>query len=323
VGCNAEDTIAKAIECVLNQSHPNFRLYLIDNGSTDKTGEIMKKYARRDERVFFNQFCRNFKGGFAGSLSNFRQNFEHVDSFNLLRNDNILQPEKWVCFIDADDTYAPDYLEKMLRFVKSNDLEMAMCGWDFVRPGKVDRRELGENKVLSIAEFAENLPLYDKFTGPVWNKIFSYRIMAEYYDYFEEKFARLFRDGVFFYGADTCFVYFMLSRLDKIGILGESLYRYNILDTSESRGRFNPMLVIADRRLAEVRFDFLQEIGMDISDENRAFILNIYFKSAMLTAQKIIAGDMELKDKMKYLHEIFNYKLMGKAFELPEQEKYL
>lgn len=48
---NAELTIARAIESILNQSFSKFELILINDGSTDRTGEIAQQYASRDARI--------------------------------------------------------------------------------------------------------------------------------------------------------------------------------------------------------------------------------------------------------------------------------
>jgi hypothetical protein len=225
------------------------------------------------------------------------------------------QHEDWVCFADADDAMHPRCVEKLLAFAGENNLDMAACGWNFVRPCRTDRRVPERNAVIEKNEYAERLPEYDKFMGPVWNKIFRYSKLASDTDYYEYKFSRLFRDGVFFYGADSCFVYFFLSRLERFGLVSDALYDYNIRDESVTRKRFHPMRIVADRRLAETRLDFLRETGCDITEENLDFILNIYFKSSKTTMDLLLHDDRyDLKEKMKHLHEMFGCKLMDTAF---------
>lgn len=47
---NAQDTIGKAIESVINQSHPNWHLIIVDDASTDKSVKVIKKYLK-DPRI--------------------------------------------------------------------------------------------------------------------------------------------------------------------------------------------------------------------------------------------------------------------------------
>ncbi|MBR3602891.1 MAG: glycosyltransferase family 2 protein, partial [Lachnospiraceae bacterium] len=48
---NAQKTIARCIESILNQDYKNFELLLIDDGSKDDSGSICDIYAGQDERV--------------------------------------------------------------------------------------------------------------------------------------------------------------------------------------------------------------------------------------------------------------------------------
>ncbi len=56
---NAEKTIGKCIESVLNQTSygDNIVYYICDNGSTDRTGEIIKEYAKKDTKIIVIIHC--------------------------------------------------------------------------------------------------------------------------------------------------------------------------------------------------------------------------------------------------------------------------
>jgi len=72
--------------------------------------------------------------------------------------------------------------------------------------------------------------------------------------------------------------------------------------------------------MAQVRFDFLQELGAPITEENRAFIMNIYFKCVNATMDLLLHDDRyNLEQRMYYLREMFTDPLMLEAF--PEQSK--
>ena len=49
--CNAEKTIDRAIKSILDQEYSQFRLIIIENGSTDNTWKIIKKIAKYDDRI--------------------------------------------------------------------------------------------------------------------------------------------------------------------------------------------------------------------------------------------------------------------------------
>jgi glycosyltransferase involved in cell wall biosynthesis len=86
--------VHRAVNSVLNQSFHNFKLILVNDGSTDNSLEEMKKF--RDPRISI--FIRNNPGpgGYAA------------------RNLGIKEARsEWVAFLDADDEWYPEHLEKM------------------------------------------------------------------------------------------------------------------------------------------------------------------------------------------------------------------
>ena len=48
---NAEKTIERAINSILEQTYTNFIYYVIDNGSQDRTGEFIKNFSQQDNRI--------------------------------------------------------------------------------------------------------------------------------------------------------------------------------------------------------------------------------------------------------------------------------
>lgn len=93
---NAEMTIAASIESVLSQTHTALELIIIDDGSKDKTADIARAYEKADARVRF--FINETNGG----VSNARNR-----GVELCQHD-------WVAFLDSDDRWAEDKLEKQL-----------------------------------------------------------------------------------------------------------------------------------------------------------------------------------------------------------------
>jgi glycosyltransferase involved in cell wall biosynthesis len=88
--------IERAINSVLGQTYKNFEFLIINDGSTDNTGEIIKKYALKDKRIKY------FEGNGEG-VANAR---------------NILQAEakgEFLVNADADDFCKPNRIEKLLR----------------------------------------------------------------------------------------------------------------------------------------------------------------------------------------------------------------
>ncbi len=93
---NAERYIAQAIESVLAQSYPHWELIIVDDGSTDRSGQIARQYNDKRIRVFYQE-----NAGEAAA-----------------RNHALAQMRgELVAFIDADDFYLPNHLELIVRYL--------------------------------------------------------------------------------------------------------------------------------------------------------------------------------------------------------------
>ena len=116
---NAEKFLENTIKSVLNQTYKNFNLYLVDNGSKDKSLSIMKKYKFKDERIFI---VKNKKKTPKGKSIN-----------NLLKKINT----KWVSILDADDLYFKNKIKEQVNFLqKNNKVKHLSCLAAYTLDGK-------------------------------------------------------------------------------------------------------------------------------------------------------------------------------------------
>lgn len=96
---NAEATIASAIASTLQQSYTNFELWVLENGSHDRTAAIARSFS--DPRV------RVFELGPVGILGALQYAIENA-------------PSEWLARLDADDLMFPKRLEVQMDFIKDN-----------------------------------------------------------------------------------------------------------------------------------------------------------------------------------------------------------
>lgn len=95
---NEEKYISQAIESVLNQTYKNIQLIVVDDGSTDKTAELVKKY--KNVKYIYQE---NRGEGSARNLG-----------MSLADGD-------YLAFLDADDLYRNDKIEKQVKILKENN----------------------------------------------------------------------------------------------------------------------------------------------------------------------------------------------------------
>jgi glycosyltransferase involved in cell wall biosynthesis len=124
-------TIARALDSVLAQNYPAYEVIVVDDGSRDRTSEIVESYGRR---------VRHIRQENAGP--------------SVARNRGVeVATGDWVAFLDADDWYYPSRLELHAHLIEANP------ALDFV-VGNFDYRGIGERLLrtsMSDTEFGKQL----------------------------------------------------------------------------------------------------------------------------------------------------------------------
>jgi glycosyltransferase involved in cell wall biosynthesis len=95
---NGEKFLAGAIESILDQTFKNFELIISDNCSTDRSGEICRHYAARDERIRYYRNDRNMGAGW-----NLRRVYELATGkyFKQAAHDDMIQQDYLRLCVDA------------------------------------------------------------------------------------------------------------------------------------------------------------------------------------------------------------------------------
>ena len=107
---NAEKYVAEAIDSILGQTYRDFEFIIINDGSTDKTAEIIKSY--KDPRIVFVDNKKN-----QGLIAVLNQGLDMAKCEYLAR-------------MDADDTCVPDKFEKQIAFMDANP-DVGILGTDY------------------------------------------------------------------------------------------------------------------------------------------------------------------------------------------------
>lgn len=97
---NTEQYIADTIRSVLAQTYQNWELIIVDDCSTDRTDEVVAGF--RDKRIHY--------------LKNDTNSGAAVSRNRALRE----AKGKWIAFLDSDDLWTPQKLEKQVRFMEEN-----------------------------------------------------------------------------------------------------------------------------------------------------------------------------------------------------------
>ena len=101
---NCEKTIKKSIDSILNQTYTNWELYIVDDGSTDRTNDIISSY--KDPRI---KLIRKINGGVSSA-----------------RNAALSQitGNGFIAYCDADDVWYPDHLNIAVTILCNTDYDI-------------------------------------------------------------------------------------------------------------------------------------------------------------------------------------------------------
>ena len=109
---NAEKFISKTIESVLSQSYKNWEMLIMNDKSTDNSYEVILKYSKLDDRI---------------KLINTEKNMGVVKGRNTLIE---MATGKYIAFLDADDIWKPNKLEKQIYFMQKNNYSFTYTAYE-------------------------------------------------------------------------------------------------------------------------------------------------------------------------------------------------
>lgn len=161
---NAEASIARCIESILNQEYTDFELLLMNDGSKDLSGSICDEYAAKDERVRVIH----------------KENSGVSDTRNLALN---LARGTYLQFLDADDWITPNATRLFVETAEEYQCDMVIADFYRVVGERVSHKgAIEEDGVLTREEFAAQMmenPA-DFYYGVLWNKLFRRDIVEKY-----------------------------------------------------------------------------------------------------------------------------------------------
>lgn len=213
---NNEKWVSQNIESVLKQTHKNFRLVYYNAASTDKTYEIAKSYADRDNRINLQSTAvRNLKTWF----------FHNLPFFETVYDNDI------VCVLDGDDFLSSeDVLHYLNEVYNQTNCWMTYGGMLCWLGGDKTQEAFPQNSIPPQVVFDQKLYRKDLWRyshmrtcrGFLWNRIPAENFTSDH-------------DGNFFTLDDLCTVYSMLEMCPahKIFRVDQPIYIWN---ASESRG---------------------------------------------------------------------------------------
>lgn len=180
---NSEDYLLQAADSVLNQSYRNIELILVDDGSTDSSGEICDRLAVVDKRV---RVLHKENGGICSA-----------------RNAGLRMAwGDYIGFCDNDDEYLPGLVEDNYRYAMQYHADIVRYGRKRIctRDGKVIEEtvsEIDSFRHISAEEFVKNYAYLCMTMSGVWTGLYKRSFLKEGKIIFNENFRNGIEDALF------------------------------------------------------------------------------------------------------------------------------
>lgn len=159
---NAERYLSDCIDSIIKQTYSNFELILVDDGSIDKSSEILESYKKKDSRI------RVIKKGNEGQLR------ARLDAIKASSGDYILA-------IDSDDYWKNTLLERVNQSIVKNKSDVVIFDFSIVNNNKIVKRNkyfsnISETRIDKddyILEWSKDTDL-----NAIWSKAFRRNIFS-------------------------------------------------------------------------------------------------------------------------------------------------
>ena len=222
---NVQKYLGRCLRSVLKQTYQNLEIVVVDDGSTDQTYEVAKKFAEQDHRIVL---------------------LQKVNENNVATARNYLLDHchgKYCVWVDSDDCVKAQYVEKLYQALISHQADMSICRHTIrvfpmpILPSvhRAEHEYVGDQMIPRV--------LY-RTAFTLWNKMYRMDLIngADQVRF----------DPKYCYDEDLLFNLKYLQRCQKIVHISERLYHYFWRAGSETHKKFSESRVNLVNRLMEL-----------------------------------------------------------------------
>lgn len=283
---NVEKYIDRCVESLISQTIDETEIILIDDGSTDSSGEVCDQWGKRESRI---RVIHKENGGVSSA-----------------RNEGIkISQGKYIGFVDPDDYVADDMFVSMIEVIQNNDIDLVCCNYSKFEEEKVPipvtNSVQGE---MTATEAIKHLLTWDGIvTSFVWDKLYKQEIVKQ-----------MTFSPALSVGEDTLFIFQYLSNCRKLHILQKHCYYYFLRSNSAIGDKYT--LKKRDSVISSLMIKELNNktniINKEIADIHVALTCFFAFSNLLDTPQC----------RKKYLEDYKYYKKIMRQFSPALIRKY-
>lgn len=289
---NAEKTLRRAMDSILQQTYPDLEYYVLNNASTDGTGAIIEEYAKKDPRVIPLSVEKN-------SITASKTFF-----LDISKSKNM----KWLCWCDADDCYTHDFLEKSIDFAEKENLKLVASGYDYIDGATneiLKTKNLKNNLIVEGNGFTEHFVEYRAFTTTIWAKLIDFSLYISIISHKPSS-------NTYQAYTESSDLLALFKNSTRFGILKNVMYHYYQYPFSLIR-TIDPEFFFGYNRHWDALKIYLASYG-PISSRNMDFLYAIYLSLMDERLHIIYHSTLSLDEKIKYICYILNDKRSKETF---------
>ncbi|XME03216.1 glycosyltransferase family 2 protein [Lachnospiraceae bacterium C1.1] len=285
---NAEKYLTKCLNSIIGQTYENIEIILINDGSTDSTGEICSRFAAKDSRI------RYIEQENAGQ--------------SITRNRGIgLSKGRYIYFMDSDDHLDDGYIEFAVKSLKDEKADMMISNYyhELENGASWNEREFEEGvfdltKEADRYKFIVNVFLPYKCGFEVWNRLYDAELIKENGLEFP-----VFKPVV---AEDVCFNLLYIFCAGKIIVSNKRFYHY-LHNDSSTMAKNAGVQINRYNEVSRLAYSFLENKGkLPYLRENYVFIhLLLIYHELMnydLKGMKAIIKQIEDKENFRRLDKL-------------------
>lgn len=203
---NAQATLDRSLTGLLTQTYTNLEIIYIDDGSTDRSLEVVEGISAGDERV---KIIRKKNTGVSSSRNVGLEN----------------ATGEWIYFADADDWMVRDCIETLVKGAEALNCDMVVSDFARVRSGLVSHKHGPAGGLFTQKQFLRYMGRRpsDHYFSSLWNKLFRRSIIEQEYLRFDTSIS---------FGEDHVFILRYLRSVRNVMLVDRPLYYY--IDTEGS-----------------------------------------------------------------------------------------
>lgn len=289
---NVENYLNRCINSIINQTLKEIEIILVDDGSTDKSGEICDEYLKKDNRI----------------------KVIHQKNLGLsaARNSGIkIAKSDYICFIDSDDYIETDMLAYLYKKALEYKSDIACCGFSNIyENGRKEKVTIPDGDMTFSTEEALDIHLLSGYIDVVaWNKLYKTSLFKEI----------KYPEGMLY--EDMLTTYRLIDTAKLISLHSDSKYFYckrkNSIGGTDFSEKTLRLLNACDQVLEYVleKYPHLENIKVSriqwyMVVLNKMIISNKIDKKLVKRIKKMIIKDKKIILKNKYLNNIRKYQIL-------------